>query len=109
MKKTFVVIATLVAATGLLLTSCSPVTPAGVGVLYTDVATPLQVLDNHGKLGTKVGRSSCTAILGLVATGDASVNEAAKQGGITRITHIDQKQKSILGLFGSYEVVVYGE
>ena len=107
MKKFFFIAG--LALAGLSLTSCSSVySPAGAGLLYTDVVSPAHIVDN-ARLGTKVGRSSATSVLGLVATGDAGVNEAAKQGGITKISHVDVQQKSILGLFGTYEVIVYGE
>lgn len=78
-----------------------------LGGIYTDVQAPLAATDND--LGSKVGTGKATSILGLIATGDASINSAAKQAGITRISHVDYNAKSILGIFATWEVMVYGE
>ncbi len=49
------------------------------------------------------------SVFGLVATGDASIEAAAKQGGITVIHHVDWEVKNILGIIGTYRCNVYGE
>lgn len=58
---------------------------------------------------SKVGRATCRNILGLVAFGDATVQEAAREAGITTIHHVDYEAISVLGLFSSFEVTVYGD
>lgn len=58
---------------------------------------------------TKVGTSEVTSILGLVATGDGSITTAAKNGGIKRIKYVDYEVENILGVFGKYKTVVYGD
>lgn len=106
MKKIFSFVC--VAAAVLSMSSCAVVaTPAGIGGLYTDVQSGLTATSNT--VGKKVGTSSAINVLGIVATGDASINAAAKNGGITKISHVDQKQTSVLGLFAKSETVVYGE
>ncbi|MDB9093433.1 TRL-like family protein, partial [Parabacteroides distasonis] len=60
-------------------------------------------------LGSKKGEATATSILGLVAYGDASIQKAAKEAGITKISHVDQQSKSVLGLFSKYTVIVYGD
>jgi hypothetical protein len=45
----------------------------------------------------------------LVATGDASIEAAAKSAGITKIHHVDYHSKNILGIIGTFTVMVYGE
>lgn len=77
------------------------------GCLYTDVKMGQSVTSNSKS--TKVGTSKCSALLGLIATGDASIEEAAKDAGITRIHHVDYQVTSILGLFVTYTTIVYGE
>ncbi len=77
------------------------------GALYTDVTTPVEATSNGA--GSKVGTSEVTSILGLVATGDAGINAAAKAGGITKISHVDMHTMSILGLYAKFTVYVYGE
>lgn len=88
------------------LSSCSSISPYAGGV-YTDVTSPFTATSNN--LGTKVGISQATNILGIVALGDASIQEAAKQAGIQKISHVDQKRFSVLGVFARIETVVYGE
>ena len=97
-----------IAALGLLASSCAVVsTPAGSGFIYTDVTAGEAVTSNT--LGTKVGQAKASNILGLVATGDASIETAAKSAGIKKISHIDTKKFSVLGIFATSTIVVYGE
>ena len=57
---------------------------------------------------TKEGRACATSILGAVAQGDASIVAAKANGGITKVTSVDQHVKGILSLFGEYCTVVKG-
>lgn len=91
-----------------MLSSCaayvaSPLT----GFLYTDVKAPLAVT-NHDA-ATKVGTAKAQSILGIVATGDASIEAAARSAGITKIHHVDYQGTSILGIIATFTVYVYGE
>lgn len=56
----------------------------------------------------KRGTSSAEGYLGLVAQGDASIQAAAQDGGITNIHHVDFQKRSILGIYIKYTTVVYG-
>lgn len=102
MKKLF---KTMAVAAILSLASCASVPTAAT--LYTDVTEGLTATSNT--VGTKVGKASASNVLGLIATGDASINEAAKQAGIKKISHVDVKKFSILGLFTTITTFVYGE
>lgn len=105
MKKLFLASAF---ALGMLVTSCASLTTkGGMGVLYTGVSEGEAVTANT--LGKKVGTAEITNILGLVTTGDASIQTAAKNAGITRISHIDCKKTSVIGVYGKYTVYVYGD
>lgn len=105
MRKSFIA---LLAGAALTLASCSTVsTQAGIGALYTGVTEGQMVTSNS--LGTKVGTGSATGVLGLVAIGDASIQTAANQAGIKKISHVDAKKTSILGLFAKYQIMVYGD
>jgi hypothetical protein len=91
-----------------LMSSCAMVNRSPlVGVLYTNVKSPSLVTNNSN--ASKVGTAEATSILGIVATGDASIDAAAKSAGITKIHHVDEESTSILGLFAKYKVFVYGE
>ncbi|WP_308502873.1 TRL-like family protein [uncultured Alistipes sp.] len=102
MKK-FLACAFAVAA--LLSTGCvkSPV----VGGVYTDVKDGLAVTGNAGS--SKVGTAEVKGYVGLVAMGDASIQTAAREAGITRIHHVDYQSKSYLGLYTIYTIIVYGD
>ncbi|NCC72224.1 MAG: hypothetical protein EOM06_02415 [Sphingobacteriia bacterium] len=103
MKKIFAVI--LLAG---FLASCGAYVSAPVmGFLYTDVKAPLTATSNS--VSTKVGTAKATSILGWVATGDASIEAAAKSAGITKIHHVDYHSNAILGIVASFTVYVYGE
>lgn len=103
----YLVVAVLALAlfAGCAATSVSPVP----GVLYTDVraASGYPV----GEIGTweKMGSASCTSILGLIATGDSSVEAALADGRITKIHHVDYEGSNILGIIATYTTLVYGE
>lgn len=57
----------------------------------------------------KKGESTATNVLGLVETGDASIEAAAKNGGIKKISYIDVNVKSIFIFWAKTTVTVYGE
>ncbi|MBU4198530.1 MAG: TRL-like family protein [Verrucomicrobia bacterium] len=97
----------LVAVAGALAVVMGCASPAPVGVLYTEITLPAIATSNAQ--ATKVGVSECTSILALVAMGDASIDAAAKNGGITKIHSVDWEAKSILGIYGTYRTIVRGE
>ena len=103
MKKTIFSIA-CVAALALGMTSCGAV--GVVGAAYQDTTTPEAVTANA--LGSKVGQADVLSILGVVALGDAGVQKAAKQAGITKVSHVDKKTFSVLGVFTKVTYTVYG-
>jgi hypothetical protein len=91
MKKLFCLL--LVAAT--ILTSCSltkPVSASGTTI------------------GSKVGQATGTCFLGVLCFGaDASIQTAAKNGGITKVSTVDLKQSNVLGIIVSYTCIVTGD
>jgi hypothetical protein len=88
-----------------LLAGCASVLPTGM--LYTEVKAPVGA-GSEGVNYSKTGVSKATSILGLIATGDASIKAAVANGKITRIKYIDYDVKNILG-FGEYTTTVYGD
>lgn len=102
MKKVKALLAAAVVA--LTMTSCG----GGVtGVIYTDIVTPVAATSNT--VGTKVGSSQCVGYVGIVALGDGSIDAAAKNGNITKISHVDVQTKSYVGVYTINTYVVYGE
>lgn len=102
MKKVF-----LFVCTACLLSSCAIVHAPVNGAIYQKTQSPVSATANA--LGSKKGEATVTSILGLVAYGDASIQKAAEAAGITKISHVDQQSKSVLGLFSKYTVIVYGD
>lgn len=89
------------------LSGCATANAPVNGFLYTSVTGPVAVSGSSDK-PTKVGRSYARSIFGLWATGDASIETAAKNGGITKIHHVDHETQVILGVMADYTTVVYG-
>ncbi len=92
----------------LLLASCAAVSSPATGYIYSEVSHGTDVGDGAAA-ATKSGKGCLTSILGWVATGDASIDTAKRNGGITRIAYIDHTSKSILGVYAEYCTVVRGE
>lgn len=105
MKK--IKILSIAAVAAIMFSSCAMVKSPLNAFAYTDVKGPVAVTGNSG--ASKVGTAKATGILGLIATGDASIEAAAKNGGITKIHHVDEHATNILGIIATYEVIVYGE
>ena len=89
-----------------LFSGCATYYPAGA--LYTEVSSPVSVAS--GELSyTKVGTAMAQSILGLIATGDASIQAAANAGGIKKVKYVEYSVKNILGIIGEYTTTVYGD
>ena len=100
MKKVFV--STALAISALILSSCgAPV----IGAAYTDITVPVTATTASG---SKVGTATSTTYLALWAEGDASIEAAKKNGGITNVSSVDTKIKSILGVYTTYTTTVRG-
>lgn len=84
---------------------CTGVSPIN-GSIYTDVKGPVSMGTATGS--SKVGEAKATSIVG-VALGDASIETAMKNGGITKVHHIDTKVRNILGVYAEITTIVYGE
>lgn len=107
----------IVILSAVLLSGCAtnlfPGGPTPAGVLVTNVKSPAQNLtvatDKEAK-SSKSGSSSASAIAGLFAYGDSSVDAAMKQAGITKVHHVDHQVTSYLfGLFLQNTTIVHGE
>jgi len=88
-----------------LLIGCA--TPFPVGFVYTKLTLPVSAESDAKSM--KTGTSECLSVLGIVATGDISYQEAMDDGGITKVNHADWEVENILGVIGKYKLIVYGE
>ena len=59
--------------------------------------------------GDKVGRACANTILGAIATGDASIETAKKNGNIRSVSTVDVESTNILFLYSTYCTVVTGK
>ncbi|HVJ89374.1 MAG TPA: TRL-like family protein [Labilithrix sp.] len=50
-----------------------------------------------------------SSILGVVATGDASLEAAKAAGGITQVAHVDHDNFSVLGVYAKTCTIVVGQ
>ncbi|HQQ95101.1 MAG TPA: TRL-like family protein [Bacteroidia bacterium] len=71
------------------------------------VTAPLTATGNS--IGKKVGTAKANVILGLTFGGDYSIQTAAKNGGISKISTVDVKHTNVLFLFMSHQTIVTGE
>lgn len=82
------------------------------GILFASAscATTLPITATSNPVGNKCGVAQTTRFLTIFGgSADCGINKAAKNGGITRISHVDQFQKSYLGIVTICGVRVYGE
>ena len=90
------------------LTGCGALAPSPVtGFWYTNVSGPITAT-GHSAPVLKKGTATATSILGLIATGDASIRAAALNGGITQIHYVDYNSKHVFGIVAEYTTIVYG-
>ena len=77
------------------------------GYIYSGYKTDGQI--GNGEAATKTGEACASSILGLVATGDASVSAAKAEGGIKEVSHVDHDVFSVLGIYATTCTIVVGK
>lgn len=105
-KLTVALSLTLMTAGYLSLTGCQIVASPMAGGLYNETKYG-DIATTHNS-ATKEGKACGSSILGLVATGDASVAAAKAAGGITTVASVDHYAKNILGILGEWCTIVKG-
>ena len=80
------------------------------GAIYAPVMTTKSAVEvgdttvGHGKMGEAMAEGII-----LITRGDASISAAMKDGGITRIHHVDSEELNVLGIYVKQIIRVYGE
>ncbi|GAA4450770.1 MAG: TRL-like family protein [Chitinophagaceae bacterium] len=83
---------------------------ASAVALLSSCSLTLPVNATSNTVGSKVGRAKATGYLGvLFFNQDASIRQAARNGGISKISTVDIKCTSILNIVVTYETIVTGE
>lgn len=91
----------------LLLTGCAGnMSPVGYG-LITNVKGPVTATENV--VGSKTGESCAENILGIIASGDASIVAAKQNANIRKVSTVDYSSNGIYPFFGKTCVIVTGE
>ncbi|AAX65172.1 TPA: TRL-like family protein [Salmonella enterica subsp. enterica serovar Choleraesuis] len=91
---------------GSLLTGCATgPSPTGIG-LYTDVKGPITATSLPA---TKTGKACAQTVLGIVNTGDASIDSAKKAGDISLVPSVDYETTGSYPFYGKTCVVVRGQ
>ena len=99
----------LISFAALILSGCAYNSPVP-GFIFTGTTFPSgDKVRLDSETAGKQGKSSCTSVLGLVAFGDCSIKSAMKDGGITKIHHVDSTSKNFLFFMFKYDTIVYGE
>jgi hypothetical protein len=80
--------------------------PAGPALLWMDVEGPMASATGTGT--GKSGRSCAHNLFGLVSFGDASIELAKREAGISTVTTIDHHSTNVVG-FQRFCTVLYGE
>ena len=92
-----------------LLSGCGviPKTNGLTAALTIDQVSSAEYVDNAVK-PLKKGEAKVRGIV-LFTNGDASIAAAMKNGGITKIHHVDYKVKNIFFMYSEQTVIVWGE
>lgn len=79
-------------------------------ILLTSCTMNLPISATSNPVGKKVGVASGFSVFyGFSMFGDATIFNAAKNGGITKISTVDFKITNYLGFFQTYDCIVTGE
>lgn len=79
-----------------------------VATMFAACTVTLPIAATSNPIGTKVGTSKATAVFGIWLKGDASIQTAARNGGITKISTVDLTRRRGI-IFSSYKTTVTGE
>jgi len=81
-----------------------------ITAMVSSCALTMPVNATSNPVGNKVGSAKATGYLGILFfNADASIQTAAKNGGITEISTVDIKTTNILNIILTYETIVTGK
>ena len=87
----------------------APVVPPQ-GAAFSNVKAPISTdYNEQTPVPSEKGETSSTAILGLVAWGDASVGGAAEKGNLSQVNYVDYTYLNVLGIYQRFTVTAHGE
>ena len=77
--------------------------------MFVSCTTTTPIAATSNPVGNKCGEASMSRILSLGGSGNIGINAAAKNGGITKISHVDFVHFMFYPFFDKYTTRVYGE
>ncbi len=81
-----------------------------LSIVLSSCSLTKPVSASSNTIGSKVGKATGTCFLGYLCFGaDASIQSAAKNGGITKVSTVDLKTNNLLGIIVTYTCIVTGE
>jgi hypothetical protein len=81
----------------------------GTLLLASGCSITMPVCATSNPVGSKVGKAKANIVLGLSFNADASIQRAAQNGNITKISTVDIKNVNVLGIYRSHKCIVTGE
>ena len=86
-------------------------TPLHAGFMYANMRYSGEHGENANNAtpGPKRGEASMDEFLWLFTSGNASITEAAKRGGITKLQTVDHEFVNVMCLYQKYTTIVTGE
>lgn len=105
--KTLLSVSAILAAI-FLVSGCASQGHVPPGFFYTSVKGPIDTGFRKAK-AAKMGQSCGSNILGIVGTGDTSIDAAKKAGGIKKVATVDYEHFSVLGLYTKACVNITGD
>ncbi|MGZ3697447.1 MAG: TRL-like family protein [Bdellovibrionota bacterium] len=76
------------------------------GWAFQDVTTGVAVTSNQA--GNRVGEACTNSIAGAIAWGDASIEAARRNGGITMISSVDEERLGVMAMYSRMCTIVRG-
>ena len=77
-------------------------------VIYSNTTTPVNATNSTS--GAKKGISDeCVNILGIIATGDCSIQSAKENGKISKVSTVDWKGINFLGIYARGNTIITGD
>ena len=85
-------------------------TPLAGGLVYSNMRfTGDQSPTDNAQPGPRMGESSMSEVLWCVTTGNASISQAARNGGISKVKTVEHEYVNVLLVYQKYTTYVTGE
>lgn len=82
---------------------------AACAALFTSCSITMPVAATSNPIGSKVGKASAVTVFGMTFGGDASVVQAAVNGGIRKVSTVDLQDRNFLFIVRTRTAIVTGE